>query len=183
MKICSDTGCDRLKEYGLEWRTVYWLTSVLWYSFPELLSNEVTEHHQNTLQWRHNAPIGVSNYQLHDCLLNRLFKAQIKKDQSPASLALVRGLPRWQVNSPHKGPTTRKMFPFDDVIMREWANKQFITPINIIFYAISKDLCNRCGGGATLDYAMQHETRGQEKNIFLTSYILIHWSWYPQPVE
>ena len=24
---------------------------------------------------------------------------------------------RWLVNSPHKGPVTRKMFPFDDVIM------------------------------------------------------------------
>ena len=37
--------------------------------------------------------------------------------QSSASLAFVRGIPRWPVNSPHKGPVTRKMFPFDDVIM------------------------------------------------------------------
>ena len=27
------------------------------------------------------------------------------------------GIHRWPVNSPHKGPVTRKMFPFDDVIM------------------------------------------------------------------
>ena len=33
------------------------------------------------------------------------------------SLAFVRGFHRWPVNSPHKGPVTRKMFPFDDVIM------------------------------------------------------------------
>ena len=33
------------------------------------------------------------------------------------SLAFVRGIDRWPVNSPHKGPVTRKMFPFDDVIM------------------------------------------------------------------
>ena len=33
------------------------------------------------------------------------------------SLASVRGIPRWPVNSPHKGPETRKMLPFDDVIM------------------------------------------------------------------
>ena len=39
------------------------------------------------------------------------------KHQSPASLAFVRGIHRWPVNSPHKGPVTRKMFPFDDVIM------------------------------------------------------------------
>ena len=40
-----------------------------------------------------------------------------RKHQSSASLAFVRGIHRWPVNSPHKGPVTRKMFPFDDVIM------------------------------------------------------------------
>ena len=33
------------------------------------------------------------------------------------SLAFMRGIHRWPVNSPHKGPVTRKMSPFDDVIM------------------------------------------------------------------
>ena len=37
--------------------------------------------------------------------------------QSSASLAFVRGIHRWPVNSPHKWLVTRKMFPFDDVIM------------------------------------------------------------------
>ena len=40
-----------------------------------------------------------------------------RKHQSSTSLAFVRGIHRWQVNSPHKGPVTRKMSPFDDVIM------------------------------------------------------------------
>ena len=40
-----------------------------------------------------------------------------RKHQSSASLAFVRGIHRWPVNSPHKRPVTRKMFPFDDVIM------------------------------------------------------------------
>ena len=39
------------------------------------------------------------------------------KYQSSASLACARGIHRWPVNSLHKGPVTRKMFPFDDVIM------------------------------------------------------------------
>ena len=39
------------------------------------------------------------------------------KHQSSASLAFVRGIHRGPVNSPHKWPVTRKMFPFDDVIM------------------------------------------------------------------
>ena len=38
-----------------------------------------------------------------------------RKHQSSASLAFVRGIHRWSLNSPHKGPVTRKMFPFDDV--------------------------------------------------------------------
>ena len=37
--------------------------------------------------------------------------------QSSASLAFVRVIHRGPVNSPHKWPVTRKMFPFDDVIM------------------------------------------------------------------
>ena len=40
-----------------------------------------------------------------------------RKYQSSASLAFVRGIHRGPVNSPHKWPVTRKMFPFDDVIM------------------------------------------------------------------
>ena len=43
--------------------------------------------------------------------------ADQRKQQSSASLAFLRGIHRWPVNSPHKGPVTRKMFPFDDVIM------------------------------------------------------------------
>ena len=44
--------------------------------------------------------------------------ADQRKHQSSASLAFVRGIRRGPVNSPHKGPVTRKMFPFDDVIMQ-----------------------------------------------------------------
>ena len=40
-----------------------------------------------------------------------------RKYQSSVSLAFVWGIHRWPVNSPPKGPITRTMFPFDDVIM------------------------------------------------------------------
>ena len=43
--------------------------------------------------------------------------ADQRKHQSSASLAFVRGIHRRPVNSPHKWPVTREMFPFDDVIM------------------------------------------------------------------
>ena len=37
--------------------------------------------------------------------------ADQRKHQSSASLAFVRGIHRWPVNSPHQGPVTRKVFP------------------------------------------------------------------------
>ena len=58
-----------------------------------------------------------------------------RKHQSSASLAFVRGIHRWPVNSPHKGPVTRKMFPFHDVTLwflgciPEWLHfKKLISP-------------------------------------------------------
>ena len=42
-----------------------------------------------------------------------------RKHQSTASLAFVWGIHRRPGNSPHKWPVTRKMFPFDDVIMMQ----------------------------------------------------------------
>ena len=52
--------------------------------------------------------------------------ADQSKHQSSASLAFVWGIHRGPVNSPHKWPVTRKMFPFDDAIMRAVrSNKQF----------------------------------------------------------
>ena len=46
-----------------------------------------------------------------------------RKHQSSASLAIVLGIHGWLLNSPHKGPVMRKMFPFDDVIMSSFNSK------------------------------------------------------------
>ena len=79
---------------------------------------QIDDHQQNeTLHWRHNDRDGVSNHQPRGCLLNRS-GADERKHQSSASMAFVRGNSPGPVNSPHKGPVTRKMFPFDDVIMK-----------------------------------------------------------------
>ena len=50
--------------------------------------------------------------------------ADQRKHQSSTWLAFVRGIHRWPVNSPHKRPVMRKMFPFDDVIM--WAVNELL---------------------------------------------------------
>ena len=69
------------------------------------------------IQWRHNRCDGVSNHQPHDCLLNRLFRRRSKKTSKFRISGVCRGIHPWPMNSSHKGPVTRKMFPFDDVIM------------------------------------------------------------------
>ena len=58
--------------------------------------------------------------------------ADQRKHKSSASLAFVRGIHRWPPNSHHKGPVTRKMFPFDDVIM------SYTPPIDLTATAIQK---------------------------------------------
>ena len=57
--------------------------------------------------------------------------ANKKKQQSFASLAFVWGIHRGPVNSPHKWPVTRKMFPFDDVIMNNWCYIESQNSLNI----------------------------------------------------
>ena len=77
-------------------------------------SHKVTN---SPLRWRHNERDGVSNHQPHDCLLNRLFGHRSKETSKLSVTGLCAGNSPGPVNSPHKGPVTRKMFPFDDVIM------------------------------------------------------------------
>ena len=55
-------------------------------------------------------------------------RADQRRHQSSVSLAFVKGIHRWPSNSPHNGPVTRKMFPFDDVIMKKvvYARNHFL---------------------------------------------------------
>ena len=59
----------------------------------------------------------ASNHQPHDCFLNRLFRHRSKKTSKLRVTGLCVGNSPGPVNSPHKWPVTRKMFPFDDVII------------------------------------------------------------------
>ena len=52
------------------------------------------------------------------------------KHQSSTSLAFVRGIHQWPVNSPHKGPVTRKRFPLSDVIMIRYLTTRYGTNWN-----------------------------------------------------
>ena len=50
--------------------------------------------------------------------------ADQRKHQRSASLAFVWGIQRWRLVSRHKGPVMRKMFPFNDIIMKQGRNER-----------------------------------------------------------
>ena len=68
--------------------------------------------------------------------------ADQRKYQSSALQAFVWGIHRGPVNSPHKWPVKRKMFPFDDVIMPGRKPKPYWTRPHI-FRLIYRPLCSR----------------------------------------
>ena len=80
-----------------------------------------------SLHWRHNGHDGVSNHQPYGCLLNRLFRRRSKKTSKLRVTGLCAGNSPGPANSSHKGPVTRKIFPFDDVIMVLYLSQFHIT--------------------------------------------------------
>ena len=113
---CIETfHCSNANIATLKYRAKFIL---LFYSELNYQDNQPNHSKMEAVShWRRNGRDGVSNHQPHDCLLNCLFTRGSKKTSKLASLAFVWGIHRWPVNIPHKGPVTRKMFPFDDVIM------------------------------------------------------------------
>ena len=77
---------------------------------------------RRSLRWRHNGRVGVSNHQPNDCVLKRLFRRRSKKTSKLRVTGLCARNSPGTGEFPHKWPVTRKMFPFDDVIMffRKW---------------------------------------------------------------
>ena len=76
--------------------------------FSALIENVVENVHATQskyiwlLQWRHNKSNGVLNHQHLHCLATVCWGADQIKHQSSASLAFVRGIPQWPVNSLQK---------------------------------------------------------------------------------
>ena len=89
--------------------------------YPEW--NGMEQNRKESLRWRHNECDDISNYQLAIVYSNVYSGVDQRKHQSSTSLAFMRAIHQWTVNSPHKGPVTRKIFSFDDVIIY-WCQKQ-----------------------------------------------------------
>ena len=68
--------------------------------------------------------------------------ADQRKLHSSASLAFVRAIHRWPVNSRHKWPVMQKMFPLDDVIMIAFASSHvenvLVNFLTLILHHIGK---------------------------------------------
>ena len=89
--------------------------------------------------------------------------ADQRKHQSSASLAFVWWIHRVPVNSPHKWPVTRKMFPFDDVIIHCISIAHRICA-RLLFCFVLLWLCleflvGSCGSGIILDIGLSNERR------------------------
>ena len=133
-------GMTALDFAGVNSRAITLTTFQLQWYIDTLVQNYVTRYHTHTcavelfyrwscnmrgryrfnaLQswWRHNQRMASQITSLTIVYSTLYSRRRSKEHQSSASLAFVRGIHRWPVNSPHKEPVTRKMFPFDDVIM------------------------------------------------------------------
>ena len=69
------------------------------------------------LQWCHNECRASQITSLTIVYSSVYPGADQRKHQSSTSLAIVRGIHWWPVNSPQKGPVMQKMFSFDDFFM------------------------------------------------------------------
>ena len=83
---------------------------------PQVIAWTNGDQDLSTSRWRHDGRDSVSNHQPHDCLLNRLFRRRSKKTSKLRVTGLCAG--NSPGNSLHKWPVTRKICPYDDVIMR-----------------------------------------------------------------
>ena len=103
MSIIYDTiWCHRKNELIISWLPMNEWHQEYWLSY----------HSDATMSAMASQITGVSIVYSNFCS-----GADQREHQSSVSLTFVRGIHRWPVNAPHKGPVTRKIFPFDDVIM------------------------------------------------------------------
>ena len=123
-----------------------------WTTLPHFAETGSLAH--NASQWRHNDRDSVSNQQPHGCLRNRLFRRRSKKTSKLRVTGLCVGNSPGPVNFPHKGPVTRKMFPFVDVIMGE----------EYAYHLLNCDPCNWISTGLICFPSRQNATMSHFKN-------------------
>ena len=134
------------------------------------------------LQWHQNERDYVSNHQPHGCILNRLSRRRSRKTSKLSVTGLYAGNSPVTVKPPHKGPVTRKMFPFDDVIMIHYLRSPLSASIlhKTLYHNISQSfeaarLCHKSvdhwnlTGGSVAQFTMMTSSNG---NIFRVTGLL-----------
>ena len=105
--------------------------------------------------------------------------ADQRKRQTSASLAFVRGIHREPVNSPHKWPVTRKMFPFDDVIMISYDTAYSIELNKVEHSHILNSLKTRHNSPPGTSYGLPSVSILEKSKLVITtweaSYCQIRW--------
>ena len=97
--------------------------------------NLVNGHYNNfPLQWRHNGRDDVWSPAL------RLFTESFIQAQIKENIKAPRHWPLFGEFTGDKGPVTRKMFPFDDVIMRSLQWPRFWQNYDIVVSVIAWDV-------------------------------------------
>ena len=113
------------------------------------------------LQWRHNGRQWVSNHQSLECEFNFCAGVDQRKYQSSTSLAFVRVIHRSQVNSPHKGPVTRKRFHL--------MTPSFINCISIIC------IDSLLGKPPSWEGGVSHQGAGQHDDVIKRKHFRRYW--------
>ena len=87
----------------------------------------------------------------------------------------MRGIHRWPVNSPHKGPVTRKMFPFDDVIMTKFviSNEGKNVSASLDKIAFADMVMTKCWSRF---YPWLCKVSANERRLYIFYHLLKPWS-------
>ena len=114
--------------------------------------------------------------------------ADQRKHQSSVSLAFVRGIHRGPGTSPHKGPVTRKVFPFDDVIISSFCVGAITYPYHNPNVASAKARSlrgtdaypagsNKITGKGKWRLTQFHEKQTSSSEIYLKTLLVVYNNW------
>ena len=120
--ISLDNGLAPNRRQAIIWTNA---NPIHWSIYAALGGDELSDWCIHHFLWKHYNDVIMSAIASRITSLTIVYStvnsgAFQRKHQSSTSLAFVQGIHRWPVNSLHKRPVTRKIFPFDDVIMMPW---------------------------------------------------------------
>ena len=112
--ICSNLNMKRTLFHILSSNATLWFSALRGIGFVGFDDSDTTGTHYSDVIMK----AMVSQITCVSNVCSTVYSgADHRKHQSSASVAFVRGIHQWPLNSPHKWPVTRNMSPLDDVIM------------------------------------------------------------------